>query len=234
MTTANDLITKALKLNGKLGQGQTLSSYDADDCLGSLNAMLDSWWNERLLVPQILRETFTLVADDDDYTIGSGGQIATTRPIKITNAFITSNDIDYPMKILTVEEYDAIQSKTIESDYPSYLYYEQSYPLGVIYLYPVPSATNTLNFDSWKRIQSFSALTTEISLPPGYQRTIEYNLSIETAPLFGGVDIPPLVIKIAVESKAAISRINSPKMHTYVDPGLTSNHLYNYNIEADR
>ena len=234
MTTANDLITKALKLNGKLGQGQTLSSYDADDCLDSLNAMLDSWWNERLSVYQILRETFTLVASDDDYTIGTGGQIATTRPIKITNAFITADDIDYPMEIITVEEYDAIQSKTVESDFPLYLYYQPSYPLGIIYLYPVPSATHTLNFDSWKQIQSFADLTTEMALPPGYQRAIEYNLSIETAPLFGVVDIPPAVTKIAIESKAAISRINSPKMHTYVDAGLTSNRGYNYNINADR
>ena len=235
MPTAHNLISHALKLNGQLGQGETLSAYDAADGLTALNAMLDSWWNERLSVFQILRETFVLVAADDDYTIGSGGQINTTRPSKITNAFITSNSIDYPMEVIDVNAYDRIQSKTVQSDFPLYLYYQTSYPLGIIYLYPVPAAANTLNFDSWNRIQNFAALTTDMSLPPGYERAIQYNLSVETVPLFGLPQISKEVIKIATESKAAISRVNSPAMIARVDPGLAQPYYgYNYNINADK
>lgn len=233
MTTAADLISTALKLNGKLGQGEALTSNDATDGLNALNSMLDSWWNERLSVYQILRETHTLTISDRDYTIGSGGNINTTRPVKITNAFITSNSIDYPMEIIDVKAYDGLSAKTIESDIPHYLYYQPSYPLGIIYLYPTPSAANVLNFDSWKQLQSFSTLTTALSLPPGYQRALEYNLAVELCPLFGMPSPSPTVMKIATESKAAISRTNSPKMNTCVDPGLVSRGYYNYNINAD-
>ena len=232
MTTALDIIKGALKLNGKLGQGESLGSYDSSDGLTALNDMLDSWWNERLAVFQIRRQTHTLVAGTGSYTIGSSGTINTTRPNKIVGAFITSSSIDYPMRVIDVKAYDAISAKTTQSDIPQYLYYQPSYPLGIIYLWPVPSAANTLNYDSWLQIQSFSTLTTAVSLPPGYERALRYNLAVETAPLFGVSEPSAIVIRIATESKAAISRTNSPAMISQVDAGLVG-HGTLYNVNTD-
>jgi len=217
-------------LLGSIGKGESPDSDEANDGLVSLNTMLDSWSNESLALYATLQENFALVASTNSYTIGSGGVFNTTRPVKITNAFIRdSNNIDIPVKVLrSRDSYDLITLKTSSSTYPQYLYYDTAFPLGTIYLWPTPSAVTTLYLDSYKQLQQFAALTTALAMPPGYERAIVYNLAMEIASEYG-VTPSPIVMSIAVESKAILKRINQKDMIARVDPAMFSRTPFNIN-----
>lgn len=215
-TTAHDLIRGAMRLIGAVDPGEELTASEASDGLEMLNEMLESWSNESLSVYQILQENFALSSGTASYTIGSGGTFNTTRPLDVLSGFIRDSGTDYPLRILTREEYNQIQVKTTQYQ-PEYLYYEPSVATGRIYLYGVPAkayaVTDGLYIDSRKQLQSFTALTTSIVLPVGYKRAIRYNLALEIAPEYNR-PVPEAVVAIARESKANLKRLNSrtPKL----------------------
>jgi hypothetical protein len=210
MATANDMISRALRLIGVLGQGRrTLDATEASDGLDALNTMMDSWSIDRSMIFQLLTQTHTLTAGTADYSIGTGGTINTTRPVKIDQAFIRDNaNYDYPVEIINKTAYDSIALKSTRTR-SRYLYYDEIYPLAFIRLIYTPSnSTDVLHFTSWKQLQQFSLGTTELDLPPGYQRAIEFNLALELQPEYPGSLIDPRTAQIAQKSLANIIQIN--------------------------
>ena len=194
---------------------------------------------ERLFVYQIVQGSYTWPAATTSRTIGSAGDFNTTRPDRIESAFIVdSNSLWYPLQIMTMrEEYDSLVTKTTPSTLAQYLFYDPAYPLGVLYLYCVPSVQLTLKLNTWQTLQSFAALTTDLALPPGYQRAIEYSLAEEISPEFGVV-VPPKVEQIAIKARAAVKTLNAPSMIAQVDAGVarlgrTGWVRGGYNIYAD-
>ena len=209
MATGSSIVNRALRLITVLGQGnRTPTTNESGDALEALNAMLDAWGIDRLLVYQIKQESFTWTATASR-TMGSGGNFSTTKPAKITNIVFTKNSIDYPVRrILTIDKYDNIPYKSVTSDVPQYVFVDDGYPLLTLYAYPVPSASITVKIDSYTALQSFTDLTTVLSLPQGTERALVYNLAVEIAPEYG-VEPSEIVIEIANKSKAALKRINS-------------------------
>lgn len=238
MATALSIMTRAMRLAGVIGKGEPLDSDEAADGLAALNTMLDSWQLERLFVYQVVQGSYTWPSATTSRTIGSSGNFTDQRPVKIDSAFIVdSNSQWYPLNVLQDRtEYDSIVTKTTQSTLPQYLFMDSAYPLGVIYLYPVPSASLTLKLNTWQTLQSFAALTTSLSLPPGYQRAIEYSLAEEYGPEFG-VKIPQKVEQIAVKARANIKSLNRPSLISQVDSGVASlgklNGSGRYNIYSD-
>jgi hypothetical protein len=218
MTTAIDIITSALKLTGEYGAGETVSNDDAQDGLTALNDMLDSWWNDRLAVFEIKKENFPLVSAQQSYTIGTGGDFNTTRPVKIVDAFVRdSAGIDHKVTVLdSVQQYNRLSNKTTETEIPYYLYYDSAYPLGKIFLYPVPSSTYDLFLFSWKQIQSFPTLTTQVQLPPGYEMAMKFNLGKILNTLFSGA-MTQDAKELAIESLARIKRTNKKPIVAKMD-----------------
>jgi hypothetical protein len=211
MATALDIITDSLIDLGAIDPIEALTADEASHGLRRLNEMLESWSNERLAVYQILQENFALVAGTASYTIGSGASFNTTRPLNVLSAFIRDSGQDHPLRILNREEYDRIQQKTTQYQ-PEALYYEPSVANGRIYLFGVPpknyTVTDGLWIDSSKQLQSFTALTTTVVLPPGYLRAIKSNLALELAPAYRRKPSEELMT-IARESKANIKRTNA-------------------------
>lgn len=211
MTTANDLIeSAALKLGAK-ATGETLTASELSDSLSVLNSMLDMWALDRLLVYQIVQTSYTWAALASSRTIGSGGDLAGTRPIRIEEGTLFRNatdNVDIPVNIIRNRStYDAIASKSTTSTYPDYLFYDPAYPLGVLYVYPTPSAELTLKLNTWKTLQSFASGTTDLSLPPGYQWAIETNMAIALESVFT-MPAPPSVQRAAGMALSAIKRVN--------------------------
>ena len=223
MATALSIVTRSMRLAGVIGKGESLDSDEAADGLSALNTMLDSWKLERLFVYQIVQGSYTWPAATTSRTIGSGGNFTDQRPDRIEDAFVVdSNSQWYELKVLKDRaEYDSIVTKTTQSTLPQYLFMDSAYPLGVIYLYCVPSAQLTLKLNTWQTLQSFSALTTALSLPPGYQRAIEYSLAEEFGPEFG-VNISPEVKQIANKARAIIKSLNRPSLVSRVDSGVAA------------
>lgn len=227
MATSLDLIEKSMRLIGALGQGESATAQEGTDGLACLNAMLESWSLERLFAYQIKQENFTWTSGQSSRTIGSGGNFSTTRPNKLENGFTRISNIDYPYRVVEKEFYDAIMDKTTQGPFPEVIYYQQSSPTGTLFAWPVPNASIDFYINHWVPLQSFTALTTDLALPAGYQRAIEYNLAIEFQGEYPELEIPASVIRIASQSKSAIKRLNIPSMVAQL--GLTTGSRYNIN-----
>lgn len=222
--TASGLIASSLRVLGVLANGENPSANEQSDALTALNQLIDTWSTQQLLIPSKIREVFPLVAGQQTYTMGVGGTFNTTRAMKIENALIQleSNSplIEIPMRILTKEEYASIILKTMESTFPLYLYDDGAYPLNNISVWPVPNAgVNNLVFYSWKPLAEFATITTQVSLPPGYERALKYALALELAPEYGKA-ISELTMALAVDSKADIKRMNYRPHYLQVDQEL--------------
>jgi hypothetical protein len=211
MATGISMITRAMRLCGALGEGEIPTDQEAQDCLSAMNTMLDSWSIERMFVYYIVSEQLTMVPSQATYTMGSGGDLDTTRPTRIDDScFIRYAGIDTPLQLLDADGYAAIICKTIESNIPWYLFPDYQYPLVRLSFYTVPSSASAVaHIKSWKQLQQFTSLTDALALPPGYQRAIEYSLSEEVAPEFGQ-PVPPKVEKTAMRARANVKRINAP------------------------
>lgn len=219
--TVSSMIFNSLINIGEKAIGGSIDANEQAFYLDKMNAMLDSWSIDRTMVYTILQENFSLSVSTVSYTIGSGGVFNTARPSKIVNAFVRdSQNFDSPLKILQQPQYASIRVKSVGTTYPEALYYDAADVAGLatIYLYPSPVASLTLYINSYKSLPSFTAISTVLVLPPGYQRAIEANFSIEAAQ--GLTQVAPETIKIAKESKAAIRAINLPETISRMDSAI--------------
>lgn len=217
MATAQDLIERSMRMLGILGSGVSATSQERTDALALLNELIESWNNEGLMIYEESREEYTLTPSLNPHTIGSGGTFNTTRPLRILDASYIAQDYEFPIRVLTKEEWQTIPDKTSTSSRPSALWYEAEYPLGKIWLYPVPAAADKLALYLWKQLDAALTLGTSLSLPPGYLRALRFNLAVELAPEFG-VATPEWVAAIARESKAAIKAQNIKPQAMEIDP----------------
>jgi hypothetical protein len=205
MATARVLIKRTLQLIGVIGQGESLPASDANDTLTALNDMLGSWSAQGNAVYEEAKDIFTLTGAAS-YTIGVGATINTPRPVRIVAAFTRSGGHDYPLTLKDQKFYASICDKDT-SGYPEYLYYDGGYPNGTLYLSPKPQAGLELHLYSQKPLISIASLDTEITLPPGYDRAIRYNLACERAPEYG-IEPSRQIKTTAYKSKKIIDNAN--------------------------
>lgn len=224
MATAQTLIDRALRLILQLDSGVSATTQESTDALTALNAMIESWRNERLMCFALRDESAALVANQSTYTVGSGGDFDTDRAVDITSAYIVASTISHDLDIITAEQYDAIPQKTATSSWPDRIYYQRSYPLGTIYTYPVSNGTSaTLHIRTRTPVLAFTATTDSVSLPPGWEKALATNLAIELAPEYN-TTADPQVLKMAVESKAALKQMNSRPTEAWTElPLLVGN-----------
>lgn len=209
MTTALDIIKRAMRLNGTYASGETVSADESADGLTALNSMVESMANEGLLIYTQTLNAITLSSGTAAYTVGPSGGTVTARPVKVLeSSYIVYGGISYPLEILTINDYNDIPQKTGNGSVPSYLYVLPSMPDITVTAYPTPGATMTLNLWSNKVLQSFTSLTDVVSLPPGYDRMLAYNLAVELAPEYK-INANPSVLSIAVHSRRVLKRTNT-------------------------
>ncbi len=183
MTTALDLITGAMDDAGIIGVGQTPLAEDTNKALTRLNAMIAQWSRRRWLVYHLVDVVFTGTGALS-YSIGPGGDISANRPDRIESGYfrqlagVPGNNVDYPLYILqSREDYNQIILKTMTS-VPAYVFYDSAFPLGNIYIWPVPNQTYEMHLSVKPALQSFPTLDTAFNLPPEYEECIRLNLAV--------------------------------------------------------
>lgn len=225
MSTVRDLIAGALRLIGAVDADAPLTANEASDGLSALNGLIGSLNTDGLLVYTVLEEEFTLTGGQGAYTMGPSGNFNTTRPVRIDDAKYKVGDQEYPIHILNDQEWQqGIDLRTL-GGIPEYLYNDNAFPLATVNIWPVPSSAEKLVLWSWKAITAFTAVTDVLSLPPGYERMLRYNLAIELAPEFSR-EPSGTVKKNAAESLADIKRLNIQPIYLACDDALLVPSIY--------
>jgi hypothetical protein len=103
---------------------------------------------------------------------------------------------------------------------PQGIYYDPNFALGAIYVWPIPSGNGTLILHSEKPLTTYSLISEDVTLPPGYKKALRYNLAMELAPEYGKAISQDIAMQ-ASESKALIMRTNTRPVYMTSDvPGL--------------
>lgn len=229
-TTVQDICSAALKEAGALAVGQTALAEDLNDAWARLQWMLQEWERKRWLVYHLVQLSFTSTGAQS-YTVGPNGDFNTgassVRPAKIEDAFLRQlqntapNQVDYPLELLqSREDYNKIALKSMAS-FPGAIFYDAAWPLGVLYTYPVPSATiYAIHLSVLAQLPvSFATAATAFNLPYEYYNAILYNLALRLRPKYGirtyNGDMVPGLAKDALNAlrgaNTQIARLSMPR-----------------------
>jgi hypothetical protein len=227
MTTALNIIERALTDLTVLEGGGSASAQESADGLIYLNDLIQSWSNEGLTIYANTVDTLTLTGAVS-YTMGTGGTFSVARPVSVKSAYCTYSGYDYPVDIISRDQYEAIADKDATSDIPTCVYVNYTYPYATVYVYPVPSS-GTLSLSSDKPLTEQATAATVLSMPQGYERALRLNLAVELMPQYGLMN--QAIIAMAMKAKADIKRVNAANNQVLTGLGLpTYGGMYRGNI----
>lgn len=219
MATGTSLITDALQDGGI----ENPTTNQLAKGLRRFNNLLDLWSARSLLVPVNEIEEFSLIASQAVYTIGSGGDFNTTRPIKIDYAGVVDTNSQYhSLKVIEERGYEQIWNKDISAR-PYEIYLATEFPLAVIKLFPTPVVIETLRISSQKPLTKLSSIEDAINLPGEYTLALQHRLTRLLAPSFGWI-LDANFIDLANKSEGVIISLRASRVpEVQYDPMLTYN-----------
>lgn len=223
MTTAIEIIKDAYITAGVIGENETLKSGEAQRGLKTLNNMLALWSIDRTYIYAVTQNNFPLTNGVGTYTIGTGGTFNIPRPPTIDYAFVRLNGVDYPLRPIDNQDYDAIPYKP-NNGFPVCFYYDAAFPLGTIKIYGTPQANMELFLDTWTLLPRFANLVTDITFPDGYEMALVYNLAKMIVPKFG-FSLTPEAQEIAVASLAMVRSRNVPSLVLKTEAAYMTNNF---------
>ena len=153
------------------------------------------------------------------------------RPLSIESAFVrvatmqggsnvAGGYLDYPVAILSLEEYEGIGIKQLNGPWAKAIYYQPSELLGTIYCYPNP-AQGQLHLFTQTIFRNFQTLTDDIQFPQGFNMALRWCLAERMMPMYGktGQAAIAMITTYAAQGKATIKRMNMqpPKVARYPD-----------------
>lgn len=182
------------------------------------------------------------VNEGGTYTVSISQTVASTaitayyeRPLTIESAFVrvttTSNGVpiyggglDYPITILSLEEYESIGLKSLNGPWPKALYYQPSELLGTVYLWPNP-AQGEMHLFTQTIFREFGDLYGTMQFPQGYNMALRWCLAERMMPMYGKVNQVQVgqITAYAAQAKATIKRTNMkpPQVSKYPDVLMT-------------
>jgi len=215
MAIVSDILYGALRLC----RVRTTSSTQMTEALSAFNLMLKAW-EEAMITPTT--SSFTLTASDAEYTIGTGGDLDTTKPMSIKSAYVRDSDgTDHEIEVsMSPIDYDLVSDKDYNGR-ATKLYYDADYStgLGKVYLDCAYSTAETLYLTMYQGHTTYTAITETIVQPTEYEKAMTYNLAVDLAPEYG-VQLMPTVIQQALILRNTIEVRNSKTPEADFDDAL--------------
>lgn len=224
MATAVESIRRAMRLIGVLSVGDALSPEESQDGLEALNAMLDSFANDKQVIYAPTLDTIAWSPSTPSYTVGPTGTHVSVRPVTLlTSCYFDWGGVSYPLVPITVDEYNQISLKGLNTTTPQYIWCNPTFPDSTITIWPTPSDAVSVKLWSNKILLNVPTLTTPLDLPPGYKDFIDYNLAERLAPEYE-MQVPMAVAKQALLTRKTIARTNFVSLQMSYPASSTPNH----------
>lgn len=226
--TVQDLIQDALEEIMAVPAGDTAGTPDLTKGLAVLKRMVDAQNIDRGNISCLRRDTRTLVAGTQSYTIGIDpaavpvvATFAAVRPIRIerANVLVTSaGGTTYePLNLLTLPEWAAKTDRSTRSR-PLDLYNDLASPLSTWYFDPIPDAAYVIETWTWQQF-AYAALADVLIVPPGYYEYWVLGLAIRLAAAFGK-EPRATTAALFIEARANVQALNAPSPRMRSDADL--------------
>lgn len=211
--TGRQIVRSALRRIGILDPIEAAHAEQEADAILVASELIDAWRTERLFVHGRARTTYSLTANTQGYTIGSGATFSQDYPSAIDRwGVIPDDDAADPVEIprgrpLNSDEWARIRVKSTTGAYPTEMYWDRRYS-GTLYFYPIPD-NNDVDVVLYQAVPQITSLvaTTSYDLPPGWARALITNLAVELADHYGK-SVTSRLEKAAAESKGHVKRQN--------------------------
>lgn len=224
MSAVSTMILNALTMTGELdSEVSSLSAGQQRYHLSRFASFIDSWSIQRNFIFTVHITSFALTTSKGSYTIGNGGDFNMVRPTRLVDpCYIRDGDgFDIMLDIIDYQAYNYLIDKDTDGSFPRYLYYDMGHSAtstGTLYFWPEPQAGLSTYLNTLQPLANVSTLSQNLIFPPGFQRAIETNYAIESAP--GFIQVSQELVRIASESKAALKALNSPAPISRLDYGV--------------
>lgn len=213
------LIEAGLRLAGLMDAARRKASPEQlDEGVEVYNGMVDAWAAQGWLVPCKERTIFPLTSLQKAYTIGpaeTSPNFAAAKPPRITDAgLVLTNQTpnpEWPLRVLTQQDYALIRNKDWTSSWPIGVYYEptSNVSYGTLFFYPVPSTVNSVALYLEAALNEVQGLTTGVILARGTRVAVEQNLALMIAARNPKTARPgPTLREDAAQSIEVIQRLN--------------------------
>ena len=178
------------------------------------------------------------VNEGGTYTVSKSQTVASTaitayyeRPLTIESAFVrvatmqggssvAGGYLDYPVAILSLEEYESLGIKQLNGPWAKMIYYMPAETLGTLYVYPNP-AQGELHLFTQTIFRNFGSLYDTITFPQGYNMALRWCLAERMMPMYGKSNQVQMgmISALAAQSKATVKRTNMrpPQVSRYPD-----------------
>jgi hypothetical protein len=176
--------------------------------------------------PSVAIDTFPIVANKETYTVGIGGDLSIPRPpsqaalngISLVLNATAPEVTEIPYPLLTDDEYQALRIKSLSNTLFTGAWYNPTFPLGSLSLWPVPDNTvNSIRLYRKAQLPLFTSLTAAYDLPEGYDEMFVYNLARRLAGIEGRTMLPEDK-QIAVNSLRLVKVSNTKLVSLEADP----------------
>lgn len=185
-TSRDTIITRALRIIGAIGQGETPSSTAVTEAAEALNDLVKEWQTDGMPLWALSVFTVTYTESVSNYTVSNG-------PLKITQAWNrnSSSNTDSPVIIITRQEYQILGQKFSEGT-PSQLWYDPpgNYSrTGTVQVYPAPDSNaqtySKLMFSGQKPFEYFNAAADVPDFPSYWYNAVKWGLAEQLAYEYG-------------------------------------------------
>lgn len=155
--TQGDIITSVLVLLNEMAPGETPNADELYDGCDRFNTLLAAWQLIEQHVFVIQNFSNALSSGTGTYTMGTGGDFNTARPVKIESAGIIRGGVRTPIEIWDSKKWASIRDKAASAKSPEGVYNDNAYPLANINVWPVPNDTSsTLDLYLWGEFTAFT------------------------------------------------------------------------------
>ena len=218
--TGTEILREVFEDIGVVGVGQTIPDTQATAAFRRLCQIIGHLSLAGITVPHVTWLQVPITSGNDSYTIGEDGTptLDTTRPDRVRGGFIrTDAGTDEPLKILTAQEYESIENKSVDGR-PTKIWYQDTYPNGTLYVWPVPTSSYVMHLFCSVPLAEPATAGAEVLIPRGYDLALVHQLALELMPRYGK-EPTQLEYKLARDSKKACmalsarNKLNPPQLY---------------------
>lgn len=168
----SELWRQALQISNLAPRGQTADPQLNQDAQDACHMLLSEWSRDGILEPAFKSVEATLTGSQQLYTMGATGDF-TSRPLEIFQVVLFGSTLANTRYPIQVRDWAEFQALTFPSAYglPQFAFYNPSYPLGTLALYPFPNSSWGCHIEglfAWDEVTPSET----VSLPPGYDAAI--------------------------------------------------------------
>ena len=193
--TRDQIIQTALRRCGVLAEGETPSSDQYTDGATALSIIVKEF-DSAPWFKWFIKSAETTVAT----VVGTAAYDLASDVLWVEAMVYDDGSVHYPLEPLTVGEYAKIQNKSVQG-LP--MYYFVSYDLDTpkVYVYPAPSATQSLNYWYRRKIDLFDNSTDTTDFPEQAYRVLITKLAVDLSFEYG-IDVNRQQLLIAAYNEA--------------------------------